>query len=115
MLFFLISQKEGSSTSTTATLSSAPENKVSPDEDASQGSFVKSPAMSETSKVVQGTLNTVHQNLFNPGNFFSHYANVCTCVLKLVDLKDFSANFKVSEVVSLSNYRKRLVCGQRSA
>ncbi|XP_067032508.1 ataxin-2-like protein isoform X2 [Acropora muricata] len=45
--------KEGSGTSTTATLSSTTENKVSPDEDASQGSFVKSPAMSETSKVVQ--------------------------------------------------------------
>ncbi|XP_015773409.1 PREDICTED: leucine-rich repeat extensin-like protein 5 isoform X3 [Acropora digitifera] len=44
---------EGSGTSTTATLSSTTENKVSPDEDASQGSFVKSPAMSETSKVVQ--------------------------------------------------------------
>lgn len=48
-----VSQKEGSGTSTTATLSSTTENKVSPDEDASQGSFVKSPAMSETSKVVQ--------------------------------------------------------------
>lgn len=64
MLFFPIFQKEGSGTSTTATLSSTTENKVSPDEDASQGSFVKSPAMSETSKVVQGTLDAVHQNFF---------------------------------------------------
>ena len=71
MLFFPIFQKEGSGTSTTATLSSTTENKVSPDEDASQGSFVKSPAMSETSKVVQGTLDAVHQKIFLSGKFFS--------------------------------------------
>ncbi|KAK2574385.1 Ataxin-2-like protein [Acropora cervicornis] len=59
--------KEGSSTSTTATLSSATENKVSPDEDASQGSFVKSPAMSETSKVVQDLKDfSANFKLLNP-------------------------------------------------
>ncbi|XP_074635915.1 uncharacterized protein LOC141894241 isoform X3 [Acropora palmata] len=58
---------EGSSTSTTATLSSATENKVSPDEDASQGSFVKSPAMSETSKVVQDLKDfSANFKLLNP-------------------------------------------------
>lgn len=59
--------KEGSGTNTTATLSSTTENKVSPDEDASQGSFVKSPAMSETSKVVQDLKDfSANFKLLNP-------------------------------------------------